>query len=112
MTQSALKRNPAGRFTDTHFIWTPRSYGQFALFVGKESPYILSKFNSLNTDNFYAPSVSVLTGFDSSDFQELEGGGGGGERRGVGPQQSCPLTFEFVHTGLILEKNNLQTAQE
>ena len=89
MTQSALKRNPAGRFTDTHFIWTPRSYGQFALFVGKESPYILSKFNSLNTDNFYAPSVSVLTGFDSSDFQELAGGGGGGEK-GCGPTTVVP----------------------
>ena len=92
MTQSALKRNPAGRFTDTHFIWTPRSYGQFALFVGKESPYILSKFNSLNTDNFYAPSVSVLTGFDSSDFQELAGGGGGGGREGVWAHNSRALS--------------------
>ena len=63
MTQSALERNP----TDTRFIWTPRSYGQFALSLGKESRYIFSKFNPLNTEPplirtpSMAPSVS---GFD------------------------------------------------
>ena len=43
MAQSALERNPALR-TPT---W-PRSYGQFALSLGKESPYIFSKFYPLN----------------------------------------------------------------
>ena len=44
------------------------------------------------------PSVSVLTGIDCLDFQDLSGGGG----RGLGPQQSCPLTFKFVLTKLKL----------
>ena len=43
------------------------------------------------------PSVSVLTRFDCLDFQDLAGGGGGG---GLSPQQSCPLTFNFVPMGL------------
>ena len=30
---------------DTHLIWTPHYYGQFALSLGKESPYIFSKFS-------------------------------------------------------------------
>ena len=38
------------RFTDTRLIRIPRYYGQFALSLGKESPYILSKFHPLNTD--------------------------------------------------------------
>ena len=48
-------------------IWTPYYYRQFVLSLGKESPYILSKFNPLyNTDNplnmgtFYGP-LSVRT---------------------------------------------------
>ena len=40
--QEFLQSNPALR--------TPRYYGQFALSLGKESPYIFSKFNPLNTD--------------------------------------------------------------
>ena len=36
--------------TDTCLIWTPHYYGQFALSLGKESPYVFSKFNPLNTD--------------------------------------------------------------
>ena len=40
------------------------------------------------------PSVSVLTRFDCLDFQDLAGG------RGLSPQQSCPLTFNFVPMGL------------
>ena len=47
-----------------------------------------------------APSVSVLTRFDCLDFQDLAGGGGGGGLKGLGPQQSCPLTFSFVPMGL------------
>ena len=35
-------------------------YGQFALSLGKESPYILFKFNPLNMDTFYGP-FSVRT---------------------------------------------------
>ena len=41
--------------TDTRFIRTPHYYGQFALSLGKESPYIFSKFNTLNTDTFHGP---------------------------------------------------------
>ena len=42
-------------FTDTCLIWTPHYYGQFALSLGKESPYIFSKFDPHNTDTFYGP---------------------------------------------------------
>ena len=39
------------RFTlDTLSIRTPHFYGEFALSLGKQSPYNLSKFNRLNTD--------------------------------------------------------------
>ena len=41
MVQSAVEQNPALR--------TPRSYGQFALSLGKEITNIFSKFNPLNT---------------------------------------------------------------
>ena len=37
-------------FTDTHLKWTPHYYRQFALSLGRESLYIFSKFNPLNTD--------------------------------------------------------------
>ena len=59
------------RFTlDTLLIRTPHFYGQFALSLGKQSPYILSKSNPLDTDTplirtlSMVPSVSVLTEFD------------------------------------------------
>ena len=45
---------------------TPHFYGEFALSLGKENPYILSKFNRLTTDTpfirtlFYGP-ISVRT---------------------------------------------------
>ena len=54
-------------FTDTCLIQTPH-YGQFVLSLGKECPYILSKFNWLNTDTsfiptlFMVPSLFALTG--------------------------------------------------
>ena len=32
-------------------IRTPRYYGQFSSYLGKGSPYIISKFKPLNTDN-------------------------------------------------------------
>ena len=54
----------------TRLIRTPHYYGQFAVSLGKGSPYIFSKFNPLNTDNpliralSMTPSVSVLTEFD------------------------------------------------
>ena len=38
------------RFRDTRLIRTPRYYGQLALSLGKESSYLFSKFNPLNTD--------------------------------------------------------------
>ena len=54
-------------------IRTPRSYGHFALSTGKESPYICSKINPLNTDSplirtlSIAPTVSLLTEFDGTE---------------------------------------------
>ena len=59
------------RFTpDTCLIQTPHFYGQFSLSLGKQSPYIFSKFNPLNTDTPFirtlsiVSSLSVLTEFD------------------------------------------------
>ena len=55
---------------NTLFMQSAHYYGQFALSLGKESPYIFSKFNLLNTDTLLrltfsmAPSVTVLPGFD------------------------------------------------
>ena len=43
-------------FTDTRLIRTrPHHYGQFPLSLRYESPYIISKFNPLNTETFYGP---------------------------------------------------------
>ena len=62
------------RFTDTHIIRTLQNYRQFSLSLGKESPYIVSKFDLLYTDTpliralSMTPSVSVLTGFDCKAF--------------------------------------------
>jgi len=42
-------------FTDTYLIQTPHYYGQFALSLGKESPYIFFRFDLLNMDTFYGP---------------------------------------------------------
>ena len=39
-------------FTDTLLIQTPHYYGQFSLSLGKENPYIFSKFTSLNMDTY------------------------------------------------------------
>ena len=47
------------RFTDIRLIRTLHCYGQFALSLGKESPYIFLKFNPLNTDT---PSIWTLFG--------------------------------------------------
>ena len=60
------------RFTDTRFVWTPHYYGQFAVSLGKESPYISSKFNPLYTGTSLtmAPSVSALTKFDCNDKEK------------------------------------------
>ena len=64
-----IQSNPAFRI--------PHYYGQFALFLGKESPYIFSKFN---TDTFCGPSVSVLMRFDcltkvkNPNWSNLDGG--------------------------------------
>ena len=49
------------------------NYGQFALSMGEENPYIFTNFNPLNTDTplirtlSMAPSVTVLTGFDCTN---------------------------------------------
>ena len=64
------------RFTDTRLIRKPHYYGQFALSLGKESPYFFSKFNPLNTDTSsiwtlsMAPSMPVLTEFDCIKYDE------------------------------------------
>ena len=50
----------------TRFQADPRSkrtlhyYGQFALSLGKENPYILSKFNPLNTDTLFIRTLSMV----------------------------------------------------
>ena len=45
---------------DMRFVRTPHYYGQFALPLGKESPYIFSKFNPLNKDT---PLIIIRTFF-------------------------------------------------
>ena len=67
----------------TRFQADPRSkrtlhyYGQFALSLGKENPYILSKFNPLNTDTPFirtlsmVPSPFALTEFDCTLYFTL-----------------------------------------
>ena len=65
-----VQSNAETLFLDTCLIRAPHYHEQFALSLGKESPYIFSKFNSLNTDTLLiqtfsmAPSASILTGFD------------------------------------------------
>ena len=62
---------------DTRLMRTPHIYGEFALSLGKQSPYILSKFNPLDTDTplirtlSMVPSVSVLTEFDCTLYFTL-----------------------------------------
>ena len=50
------------RFMDTLLIWTPHYYGQFALSLGKESPYIFSKVNPHNTDTSLLRTVCFVSG--------------------------------------------------
>ena len=56
-------------FMDTRLIQTPH-----LLCLGKESPYIFSKFNLLNTNTqlirtlSMAPLVTVLAGFDCNNI--------------------------------------------
>ena len=70
-TQATLQSNSALR---TRLIRTRHYYGQFALYLGKENPYIFSKFILLNTNTpliripSSAPSVSVVTEFDCTCF--------------------------------------------
>ena len=60
------------RSTDIRLMRTSHYCGQFALSLGKESPYIFSKFNPPDTDTFYTPTMSVLMGFDFTEcVQEL-----------------------------------------
>ena len=66
------------RFTpDTCLIQTPHFYGQFALSLGKQSPYIFSKSIPLDTDTplirtlSMVPLVSVLTEFDCTLYFTL-----------------------------------------
>ena len=46
----------------TRLIRTPHYYGQFTLSLGKESPYIFSKFNLLNTDTSLLRTVYFIPG--------------------------------------------------
>ena len=71
-------------------LWTPAHYyGPFSLSLGKESPYIFSKFNPLNTDSFYESPLSVFTEFvcnnnsDNNNNDDGGGGGGGGVNRAL-----------------------------
>ena len=65
------------RLTDTHLIRSPHYYRQFALSIGKESPYSFSKFKPLITDTpliqtlSMASSVSVETGIDCSRYHTV-----------------------------------------
>ena len=54
------------RFTDTGLIRTPHYYGQFSLSLGKESPYVFSKFTDTPLIRILSmpPSMSVWTRFD------------------------------------------------
>ena len=62
------KKSLTFSLNSTRLIWTPHYYKQFALSLGKESPYIFSKVNPLNMDTpviqtfTIAPSVSILMG--------------------------------------------------
>ena len=51
----------------------PHYHGQFALPLGKESPYIFSKFNRFNTDTplIRRLSIALLTMFDYTQFSSL-----------------------------------------
>ena len=49
---------------DTLLIPTPHYHEQFALSLGKESPFIFSRFNLLKMDTFYG---SLVSGFDSTE---------------------------------------------
>ena len=40
----------------------PTTVKQFAVSLGKENPYIFSKFNPLNTDTFYGPLSGRING--------------------------------------------------
>ena len=68
-------------------LWTPAHYyGPFSLSLGKESPYIFSKFNPLNTNSFYESPLSVFTEFvcnNNSDNNNDDDGGGGGVNRAL-----------------------------
>ena len=51
---------------DTRLIRTPRYYGQFALSLGKQSPYIFPQFNPLNTDtSLYYTQFALSLGKES-----------------------------------------------
>ena len=68
-------------------LWPPAHYyGPFSLSLGKESPYIFSKFNPLDTDSFYESPLSVFTEFvcnNNSDNNNDDDGGGGGVNRAL-----------------------------
>ena len=60
---------------DMRLIRTPHYYGQFALPLGKQSPYIFSKFNPLNRDTqliikrtLLWPLSVCINGFDGNLF--------------------------------------------
>ena len=61
-------------YTANPTLRTPRCYRQFALSLGKESPYIFSKFDPLYADTrllqtlSMGPSVSVLMEFDCTKW--------------------------------------------
>ena len=53
------------RFTNTRLIRTPHYYAQLVMSLGKESPYILTLFNPLNTslrgaDAFFGSCLASL----------------------------------------------------
>ena len=48
------------RFTDTRLLRTPHYDEQFALSLGKESPYIVSNQPTVSAGNFCAPLIGRI----------------------------------------------------
>ena len=65
-------RTVTPHLTDIHLKWTPHYYGQFALSLGKESPYMFSKF-SLKCHTSPPPNLWGARGWGGG-----RGGGGAG----------------------------------
>ena len=66
-------RTVTPHLTDTHLIWTPHYYGQFALSLGKESPYIFSNKFSLKCHTSPPPNLWGARGWGARGWGAGEG---------------------------------------